>query len=97
MHVSVGQEWRLFGNPKRIRPFSSVILAEGVAEHIKDDVVEFLKSFAMMSFDMWLYYLFVRSDQWYLTRGIPYRRGYLLYGPPVGFKSVGLLMVNFFA
>lgn len=25
---------------------------------------------------------FLRSGQWYQDRGIPYRRGYLLYGPP---------------
>ncbi|CAJ1456489.1 unnamed protein product [Effrenium voratum] len=25
---------------------------------------------------------FLRSHQWYLERGIPYRRGYLLHGPP---------------
>jgi chaperone BCS1 len=30
---------------------------------------------------------FLDSGQWYLDRGIPYRRGYLLYGPPGGGKS----------
>ena len=25
---------------------------------------------------------FLRRQQWYVDRGIPYRRGYLLYGPP---------------
>lgn len=30
---------------------------------------------------------FTRSQQWYLDRGIPYRRGYLLYGPPGCGKS----------
>lgn len=30
---------------------------------------------------------FLDSGQWYQDRGIPYRRGYLLYGPPGGGKS----------
>jgi chaperone BCS1 len=30
---------------------------------------------------------FLDSGQWYLDRGIPYRRGYLLHGPPGGGKS----------
>lgn len=30
---------------------------------------------------------FLRSGQWYLDRGIPYRRGYLLHGPPGTGKS----------
>jgi hypothetical protein len=25
---------------------------------------------------------FLASEQWYAHHGIPYRRGYLLYGPP---------------
>lgn len=30
---------------------------------------------------------FIDSPQWYMERGIPYRRGYLLYGPPGCGKS----------
>lgn len=30
---------------------------------------------------------FVNSTEWYASRGIPYRRGYLLYGPPGCGKS----------
>ncbi|KAI8055160.1 BCS1 N terminal-domain-containing protein, partial [Syncephalis plumigaleata] len=30
---------------------------------------------------------FIRNGQWYTDRGIPYRRGYLLYGPPGSGKS----------
>ena len=30
---------------------------------------------------------FLRRQQWYVDRGIPYRRGYLLYGPPGSGKS----------
>jgi len=29
----------------------------------------------------------LRSQEWYASRGIPYRRGYLLHGPPGGGKS----------
>jgi chaperone BCS1 len=30
---------------------------------------------------------FLKSGQWYFDRGIPYRRGYLLYGPPGSGKT----------
>ncbi|GMM33581.1 bifunctional AAA family ATPase chaperone/translocase [Saccharomycopsis crataegensis] len=30
---------------------------------------------------------FLKSGQWYFQRGIPYRRGYLLYGPPGSGKT----------
>lgn len=30
---------------------------------------------------------FISNSQWYMNRGIPYRRGYLLYGPPGCGKS----------
>lgn len=38
----MGQEWRPFGTPKKIRPFSSVVLAETIAEDLKRDVEHFL-------------------------------------------------------
>eukprot|EP00913_Durusdinium_trenchii_P021010 g19743.t1 len=59
-----------FGNPKRIRPFDSVVLDSGVSNHVFDDIQDFLQ-----------------SHKWYLDRGIPYRRGYLLHGPPGCGKS----------
>eukprot|EP00435_Cladocopium_sp_Y103_P043026 s1688_g12.t1 len=65
-----GHEWRPFGNPKRIRPFDSVVLDTGVADQVHADLQDFLQ-----------------SQQWYLDRGIPYRRGYLLHGPPGCGKS----------
>jgi len=65
-----GTEWRPFGAPRRRRPLSSVVLDEGIAEHIVSDVTEF-----------------VESQQWYISRGIPYRRGYLLHGAPGSGKS----------
>lgn len=52
------------------RPLESVILPEGVAEKLVDDVDQFRS-----------------RKQWYTERGIPWRRGYLLYGPPGSGKS----------
>jgi mitochondrial chaperone BCS1 len=69
-NAGLGSEWGLFGHPKDRRPFSSVVLDEGVAESIKRDAIEFLT-----------------SAKWYFDRGIPYRRGYLLHGPPGCGKS----------
>ncbi|KAL8273319.1 hypothetical protein Esti_002820 [Eimeria stiedai] len=70
IYRSTGQEWRKYGEPKKQRPFESVVLADGVAESILADVRRFLS-----------------SSSWYLERGIPYRRGYLLHGPPGCGKS----------
>jgi chaperone BCS1 len=57
--------WDASAEPKRRRPFDSVILEEGLADRIRNDVQEFID-----------------TREWYLDRGIPYRRGYLLFGPP---------------
>lgn len=65
-----GQEWRPFGQPRRKRPLSSVVLAPGVSAALLADLREFLG-----------------AERWYQERGIPYRRGYLLEGPPGGGKS----------
>jgi len=34
---------------------------------------------------------FIRGEKWYVERGIPYRRGYLLYGPPGNGKSSAVM------
>uniref|UniRef100_A0A671T701 Mitochondrial chaperone BCS1 n=1 Tax=Sinocyclocheilus anshuiensis TaxID=1608454 RepID=A0A671T701_9TELE len=70
MYTALGAEWRPFGFPRRRRPLSSVVLENGLAERIVDDVKEF-----------------IGNPKWYTDRGIPYRRGYLLYGPPGCGKS----------
>ncbi|KAG8935715.1 hypothetical protein FRC03_003017 [Tulasnella sp. 419] len=70
VHAAWGTEWVRFGHPRRKRPFESVILADGVSEKIRDDLVSFLSRSA-----------------WYAERGLPYRRGYLLHGPPGSGKS----------
>lgn len=65
VYTSRGTGWEPSGQPKRRRPFDSVVLEEGLSEKILDDVRDFMD-----------------ARTWYLDRGIPYRRGYLLFGPP---------------
>jgi len=59
-----GDEWRLADSKPR-RALDSVVLDEGVARLLHDDIHEF----------------FGRRE-WYAQMGIPWRRGYLLFGPP---------------
>ncbi|KAH8429711.1 BCS1 and AAA domain-containing protein [Aspergillus melleus] len=49
------------------RPLSTVVLAAERKQAFIDDIKE---------------YLHPRTRRWYSNRGIPYRRGYLLHGPP---------------
>lgn len=42
--AQVGHEWRPFGNPRRKRPLESVILEDGVAEKLVDDVNGFIRN-----------------------------------------------------
>lgn len=65
MYTAMGPEWKEFGQARRRRPITSVVLDDNKKEKIIDDVKEFLQ-----------------SSKWYEERGIPYRRGYLLHGPP---------------
>ncbi|HWS75192.1 MAG TPA: AAA family ATPase [Quisquiliibacterium sp.] len=59
-----GEQWHLADTKPR-RSLDSVVLDEGVARRLHDDIHEF----------------FDRRD-WYAQLGIPWRRGYLLHGPP---------------
>ncbi|KAG4080291.1 hypothetical protein HA402_010783 [Bradysia odoriphaga] len=72
MYTAMGSEWRLFGQPRKRRPLSSVVLDNGISQKIMDDCSEFSKK---------------ETCTWYSERGIPYRRGYLLHGPPGCGKS----------
>nr|POE89827.1 mitochondrial chaperone bcs1 [Quercus suber] len=65
VYTSRNINWDASPQPKRRRPFDSVVLEKGLSNQILDDVTEFLA-----------------ARTWYLDRGIPYRRGYLLHGPP---------------
>ncbi|CAI7636211.1 unnamed protein product [Penicillium pancosmium] len=64
------------------RPMSSVILNRAQKQEFVDDMRE---------------YLHPKTRRWYFDRGIPYRRGYLLHGPPgtgktsLCFAAAGLL------
>ncbi|KAJ0427213.1 BCS1 N terminal-domain-containing protein [Aspergillus carlsbadensis] len=49
------------------RPLSTVILDVGQKQKLIVDIKEYLRP---------------RTRRWYSNRGIPYRRGYLLHGPP---------------
>jgi chaperone BCS1 len=42
MYTAMGSEWRVFGNPRNPRPLHSVVLDTGIAEHIVQDVREFM-------------------------------------------------------
>ena len=66
----ISTSWVKFGEPRRKRDISSVILDQGIKERIVEDVKDFLG-----------------SAKWYYDRGIPYRRGYLLHGPPGSGKT----------
>lgn len=44
MYTAMGAEWRPFGFPRRRRPLSSVVLENGVAERIVEDVKEFISN-----------------------------------------------------
>ncbi|TLS24033.1 hypothetical protein PpBr36_08114 [Pyricularia pennisetigena] len=64
------------------RPFSTVILNEKVKQDLIDDVTDYLDP---------------ATRRWYSNRGIPYRRGYLLHGPPgTGKSSLSLALAGFF-
>ncbi|EUC58604.1 chaperone BCS1 [Rhizoctonia solani AG-3 Rhs1AP] len=70
IYIARGVEWSPFGRPRRKRELGSVVLADGVADKILQDVQSFMS-----------------RGKWYTERGIPYRRGYLLHGPPGSGKS----------
>jgi chaperone BCS1 len=55
-----------------IRPISTVIMDEDEKELVLKDIEDFLQQ---------------ETRRWYTSRGMPYRRGYLLFGPPGTGKS----------
>ena len=91
MYTPIGSEWRQFGYPRKRRPLSSVILDRGVGESILSDVQEFIRNPQWYTdrgraAGMMCGCYDDRRDT-FLCVGIPYRRGYLLYGPPGCGKS----------
>ena len=69
------------------RHMSTVVLDEAQKQMVLDDMKE---------------YLHPRTKKWYSNRGIPYRRGYLLHGPPgtgktsLCFALAGLLQLRIY-
>ena len=67
------------------RPFSTVVLDEDVKTGLLEDMRDYLHPY---------------TARWYSVRGIPYRRGYLLYGEPgTGKRYVSVLfhhLVSYF-
>ncbi|KAF3019676.1 hypothetical protein E8E14_003961 [Neopestalotiopsis sp. 37M] len=67
---------------RETRPFSTVILNAKVKQDVIDDMRDYLSPV---------------TKRWYANRGIPYRRGYLLHGPPgTGKSSLSLALAGFF-
>src|SRR5450432_3187400 len=65
-----------------IRHISIVVLSEKMKRHLLNDMRDFLD---------------LEAQRWYLSYGIPYRRGYLLYGPPgTGKSSLSLSIAGHF-
>ena len=69
------------------RPMSTVVLDQAQKDMILDDMREYLHPY---------------TRRWYANRGIPYRRGYLLHGPPgtgktsLCFAAAGLLRLRIY-
>lgn len=64
------------------RPFSTVILPQDMKKNIITDAGDYLDR---------------NTRRWYANRGIPYRRGYLLHGPPgTGKSSLSLALAGYF-
>lgn len=64
------------------RPFETVILSQKIKDEIVEDIEEYINP---------------ATRRWYANRGIPYRRGYLLHGPPgTGKSSLSLALAGHF-
>jgi mitochondrial chaperone BCS1 len=87
IHTPWSIEWRPFGQPRRKRPLRSVVLGGGVAEKIEEDVKAFLRRRQWYADRGKPALVASHHDYLISASGIPYRRGYLLHGPPGSGKS----------
>lgn len=87
IHTAWGTEWRPFGLPRRKRPLASVVLQPEVKDRIVEDVKSFLHRRQWYAERGKLRITLVRVLLTGVWLGIPYRRGYLLYGPPGSGKT----------
>ncbi|KAG6867023.1 hypothetical protein C0991_003940 [Blastosporella zonata] len=88
IHTAWGIEWKPFGQPRRKRPLQSVVLEPGVSEKIEKDIKSFLERRQWYA-DRGLHCNvrnFIPPNSC-SSSGIPYRRGYLLHGPPGSGKT----------
>lgn len=87
VHTAWGTEWRPFGLPRRKRPLRSVVLNDGISDYIQQDVKAFLGRRQWYADRGTLStYRHISSTKCH-SQGIPYRRGYLLHGPPGSGKT----------
>lgn len=90
MYTAMGADWRQFGHPRKKRPLDSVLLDQGVSDGILTDIREFIKNpqwYVDRGKGVVSATQVVSSVRVLSFSGIPYRRGYLLHGPPGCGKS----------
>jgi chaperone BCS1 len=90
LYTAMGSEWKQFGAPRKRRPIESVVLDQGVGKRIVKDIQEFIDNPSWYSQRGWpnyrnIYFNYPINE--FILLGVPYRRGYLLYGPPGCGKS----------
>jgi len=71
VYTAWGGRWHLCVS-KQKRPMETLIMDESISNYLMEDIKDFFS---------------IRKAHWYKDNGIPYRRGYLMYGPPGNGKT----------